>query len=178
MEHLDFSLSPVVLYALITGATLPLYLLGITRLSATAGHYALQFLASFLVVLVLWGGASFLWPGVDKLVLADILVALMFLGGAGLFYLEVWGLLSRGYTLALLVTLLKAGGSLTEDDLTRNYRGGEGLAWVMRHRLSGLIGVGLVKNKAGVIILTPFPGAPVAWLYKASIAVLGLRRTG
>ena len=132
MGSLDFSLSPVLLNAFFAVPALPLYLLVITRLPGTVGRNALQFLISFLVMVLLWAGASFLWPGAEKLTPPDIIVAIMTLVGAGLFYLEIWGLLSRGYTLGLLLTLLKAGRPLSEEELAHNYRNGEGLSWIMR----------------------------------------------
>jgi len=48
----------------------------------------------------------------------------------------------------------------------------------MGHRLSGLIGAGLVQERDGMVTLTPALGVPMAWLYKLSLAVLGLKRTG
>lgn len=178
MGHLDFSLSSVVLYALMAGAALPLYLLATARLPVFAGRNALQFLISVLVMMTFWLGVSFLWPGSSNPAPADMLVALMILAGATLLYLEAWALLSRGYTLGLLLTLLQAGRPLTGDELAHSYRGGDGLSWIMKHRLSGLVGAGLVKNKEGMITLTVFPGVFVAWLYKVGIAILGLHRTG
>ena len=100
------------------------------------------------------------------------------LGAALLFYLEVWSLLSRGYTLGLLLTLYRAGGSLDDDELARRYRGGEGLSWIMRHRLAALVQSGLVQQEDGVIRLTPALGVSVVWLYKVSTAMLGLRPKG
>lgn len=178
MGPLDFSLPPVSLYALVAGGGLPVYLLAATRLPFTTGRNALQFLLSCLVMAVLWLCALFLWPGADTLYFGEIIVALIILAGASLFYLELWSLLSRGYTLGLLLTLLKADRPLAEDELARLYRGGEGLVWIMRHRLSGLVRAGLVKHQEDTLTLTVFPGVLVAWLYKISIATLGLRCTG
>ncbi|HVS26501.1 MAG TPA: hypothetical protein VHE58_04290 [Burkholderiales bacterium] len=178
MHHLDFSLSPVMLYALIAGTALPLYLLIIVRLPIVAERNAVQFLIGILVMIAFWGGAFLLWPGAGKATFGDIVAALMILCGLGLFYLEAWALLSRGYTLGLLLTLLKADRPLTEGELAQRYRGGEGLSWIMQHRLSGLIAAGLIKNQEGVLTLTAFPGVMVAWLYKISIGAIGLQRTG
>jgi len=95
-----------------------------------------------------------------------------------LFYLEVWGLLSRGYTIGVLLTLLNADHPLTETEISSQYRGGEGLDWVMRHRLGGLIAAGLVEQQGDRVALTCIRGRAVARLYEVSITVLGLRRTG
>ena len=166
------------LYALIAGTALPLYLLIIARLPVVAGRNAVQFLVGIFVMFALWGGTTLLWPGAVEPVFGDIAAAFMILCGSGLFYLEAWGLLSRGYTLGLLLTLLKAGRPLTEGELAQRYRCGEGLSWIMQHRLSGLISAGLIKNQEGVLTLTVFPGVMVARLYKISMAALGLQRTG
>lgn len=178
IDSLDFSLTPTVLYALAVGAALPIYVAVIARLAPLGGHNALQFLLGSVAMIVLWIGLVFGWPGARSPGPAEICTGLMILGAGWLFYLEVWALLSRGYTLGLLVTLYRAGRPLGEDELARSYRGGRGLAWIMEHRVSGLLGAGLVRKKGGMVALTPLLGAAVAWLYKGSIVVLGLRRTG
>ena len=107
----------------------------------------------------------------------DLVVALMILGGASLFYLEAWALLSRGYTLGLLLTLHRATHPLRDSELAALYRGGAGLSWIMRHRLAGLISAGLVSIEGGQVVLSR-TGMFVATVGKYSIVVLGLRKTG
>ena len=177
MGGLDFSLTPSILCALVVGCALPIYLAVIARVPMLSGRNALQFLCGLLVMMVLWIGLVALWPG-PRPDFAELCTGLMLLGAGSLFYLEVWGLLSRGYTLGLLLTLYRADRPLTEDELAQGYRGDNGLSWIMRHRLAGLVGAGLVREQGRVLTLTPILGVPVAWLYKVSILALGLRRTG
>jgi hypothetical protein len=47
----------------------------------------------------------------------------------------------------------------------------------MRHRLGGLLSTRLVRRKDDRIVLTP-AGALIGVLYRAAIAVLGLKVTG
>ena len=175
---IDFSLPPPILGALLVGGALPIYLAVIARVPSLSGRNALQFLCGILVMMVLWIGLVALWPGPRPLGFADLCTGLMILGAGSLFYLEVWGLLSRGYTLGLLLTLYRADRPLPEDELAQGYRGGSGLSWIMRHRLAGLVGAGLVRERGPMLTLTPARGVAVAWLYKASVSLLGLRRTG
>lgn len=175
---LDFSLAPTLLFALLVGAALPISLAIVARVSALSGRNALQFLMAFLVMIALWIALVVGWRGWKPLDLAEICVGLMILGAESLLYLNVWGLLSRGYTLGLVLTLYRAERPLNEEELARSYRGGQGLSWIMGHRLSGLIGAGLVQERDGMVTLTPSLGVPMAWLYKLSLAVLGLKRTG
>ena len=177
IDWLDFSLTPTVLYALAAGAALPMYLALIARLPRFAGRNALQFLLGCLVMVVLWIGLV-LWSGPRSPGRAEVCVGLMILAAEALFYLEVWSLLSRGYTLGLLVTLHRVHRPLDEEELARSYRGGSGLSWIMEHRVSGLIAAGLVREEGGMVVLTPVLGVAAARLYKFSISVLGLRRTG
>jgi hypothetical protein len=175
---LDLSLAPSLLWALVVGCALPIYLAIVARLPPLAGRNALQFLCGLLVMMGLWVGLVALWPGARPLGVAELCAGLMILGAGSLFYLEIWGLLSRGYTLGLLLTLYRADRPLTEDELAQGYRGGGGLSWIMRHRLAGLVGAGFVREQGRVLSLTPAFGVAVAWLYKVSILALGLRRTG
>lgn len=177
MGGLDFSVTPVVLQALVVGAALPFYLSVIARLPPFFGRNALQFVLAAVVMIVLWIGLVVFGAGRVPTDPTEICTGALILGAGSLFYLEIWALLSRGYTLGLLLTLFRAEGPLNEEELARFYRGGEGLRWIMRHRLSGLAGARLIREEAGLVTLTPF-GVLVGRLYKLSITGLGLRRTG
>jgi hypothetical protein len=177
MGTIDFTLASPVLCAIVAALLLPAVLLAATRLSGLRGHNAAQFAGGALAIWLLWGGSS-LAALARSQSLADIASGAMILTVATLFYLEVWALLSRGYTLGLLLTLLGAGRPLREDELAREYRGGGGLSWIMRHRVAGLVATRLVASDGDRIALTRWRGLPVAWCYKISIAVLGLKRTG
>jgi hypothetical protein len=173
IANLDFSLTFPMLSALLVAAAMPVTMAVIARLPWLSARQALQFLVGSLATIAGWGGLLVVHSA--PLDFADTVVGVMILGAALLFYLEVWSLLARGYTLGLLLTLYRAGGAMEQDELARHYRGGEGLSWIMRHRLSGLVSTGLVRRDQDVITLTPALGVPVAWLFKVSLAVLGLR---
>jgi len=63
-------------------------------------------------------------------------------------------------------------------ELTRHYRRGEGLDWIMRHRIAGLEAARLVRQVGPRLVLTARLGWAVAWIYRLTIAVLGLKTTG
>ena len=173
---LDFSLSPPVHIALLTGLFMPLYLALIARVPALYGRNAIQFLIAFCMLISFWSGFVF-WDSVNWDFI-EIVTGFMILGSATLFYLEIWALLSRGYTLGLLLTLHRAKTPLSESELAEGYRGGEGVSWIMKHRLSGLKAARLVQIRDQHIILTPTLGALVALSYKIILGALGLRKTG
>jgi hypothetical protein len=177
MGTIDFTLAGPVLCAIIAALLLPAALLATTRLPGLRGRNATQFTVSALAIWLLWGVSSLAALGGDR-PLAGIASGAMILTVATLFYLEIWALLSRGYTLGLLLTLLGAGRPLLEEELAGSYRGGGGLSWIMRHRVAGLVGARLVASDGDRIALTRWRGVPMAWCYKVSIAVLGLKRTG
>ena len=178
MGHLDFAMPNALLAALIIGALQPLYLLAITRLPIAAERNAIQFLLSCGATLLLWVLAILVIPALRDSSLPDLALGLMALGGGMLVYLEVWGLMSRGYTLGILLTLYNARAPLTEADISRLYRDGEGLEWIMRHRVGGLIAAGVVERRDDDLVLTAGRGRAVARLYKLSTSALGMRRTG
>ncbi len=86
--------------------------------------------------------------------------------------------MTRGYTLGILLTLLNEDRPLGADEIFTAYRGGEGLGWIMRHRLGGLGAAGLLRKDGNQLILTPGRGMLVVRLYRVCIATLGLRKTG
>lgn len=171
----DFSVSPPVYFALLSVLCLPAFLALAARVPALLGRNALQFLLAFCATVLGWGLA--LLAIRSPIGATDVTVALMILGCVSMFYLEVWALLSRGYTLGLLLTLYDAGKALDEKSLAAGYRGGDGTAWIMSHRLSGLEGAGLVSIRGERISLKP-SGVTIAWAYKLLLSILGLRKTG
>jgi hypothetical protein len=156
--------------------TQPVYLLILTRVPGLKGRNASQFALSNLATLGLWIGSLIVFNG--PVTAMDIVIGTMILVSAGLAYLEAWALLSRGYTLGLLLTLLQAEKPLTDTELSCRYRSGDGLAWIMHHRVGGLVDAGLVRREGERLTLAPIRGALIASMYKLCITVLGLRRTG
>jgi hypothetical protein len=177
MMVVDYSLSICGFLALALGIAMPGFLFVAARLPMLARRNALQFLVAFFLMLGSWLAAVFIAPLNDPVPLLEWVVGLAILGSASLLYLEVWALLSRGYTLGLLLTLFAAKKPLNESDLARKYHGGDGLDWIMKHRLSGLAGPRLVTIREGVVSLS-LAGIIIGRLYKISVAVLGLRKTG
>jgi hypothetical protein len=175
VSRLDFSIAAPVISALIIGLLQPIFLLILARVPRLARHNARQFIVSSIVTFSLW--LSFIVLSDSAMAADDILVGAMILISAEIFYLEIWALLSRGYTIGLVLTLLASERPLTSAELASRYRDGDSLSWIMQHRLGGLIGAGLVSRGAENVTLTP-TGSIIAWIYKVCITVLGLRRTG
>jgi hypothetical protein len=177
MISLDFTMPGAVTAAFAVSIGLPVCLLLVARLPTLAGRNALQFLISVTIAIAAWVGVLLLFPAARPTSAIEIIIGAMAIGSATLIYLEMWALLSRGYTLALMVTMHQFGGLLTAAELARHYRGGEGLEWIMRHRLFGLEAAGMVQRTGDKLVLTPL-GLLAAWSYRAAIALLGLRTTG
>jgi hypothetical protein len=178
MPALDFTMPGAVAAAFVAALSLPIFLLLAVRLPFLAGRNGLQFTASVAVTVGAWIVALLVVPGARPAGSAEIIVGIFLLATAVLVYLEIWSLMSRGYTLSLMLTIHHAGRPLPAAELARRYRGGEGLAWIMRHRLAGLEAAGLVRHQDDHLVLTPWLGRAVAWGYRLIIAVLGLKATG
>ena len=176
IARIDFSLTPGVLSALLAGLAFPVCLAIAARVPGLCRRNALQFLAALTVMAGFWVVlvVAPIYEAPSRM--PDLCTGLMLLVSGALLHLEAWALLSRGYTLGLLVTLYRSGRPLTGPELARRYRGGEGLAWIMRHRMAGLQSAHLVREDERLLTLTPF-GTLVARLFGATLAVLGLERT-
>jgi hypothetical protein len=173
--NLDFAVSSPILYALAVLALQPVFLLALTRSKAIRGRNAAQFALSFATVILVWAS---LMAASGRAANEELVAGLMMLAAGEIFYLEIWALLSRGYTLGILTTLLVAGRPLEDVEVAARYRAGDGLAWIMEHRLRGLIAAGLVSKRGDLLVLSPLLGVATARLYRFSVRVLGLRRTG
>lgn len=175
---LDFSITPPLVAALAFAVLNPVWLAALARLPVLRGRNPLQFLLSTSVSLAGWAAYLCYAMRAQPIAGSDLLLGAMAMAAATLVYLEVWALLSRGYTLSLLLALLRAGGAMPAGALAQVYRGGEGLNWVFAHRLSGLVGAGLVERRNGMLAVKAPLGPAVAVAYRACIAFLGLKRTG
>jgi hypothetical protein len=175
---IDLTMPVAVMAALCSSILQPLYLLGTKHIRFLANRHGLRFLASAVTTFIFWSGTILIVPAFAPSTWLDIIIGAAVISGLMLFYLEIWGLLTRGYTLGILLTLLRANRPLEAREISNSYRGGEGLEWIMRHRLAGLSATGLISVHDGKILLTPLRGVPIARIYAFCIAVLGLRRTG
>ena len=170
----DLSVPHAVLAALANVLLFPVYLWASSFIRPMADRHASRFLAAALASGAGWA-ASALAAGLSG---PDLAVGFCVLAGGVLFYLQVWGLLTRGYTLGILLTLLRVNRPMTAEEVAAGYRGGSGLQWIMHHRLAGLTGAGMLRREGDALVLGSLRGVAVARLYRMCVSVLGLRRTG
>src|SRR5262245_34134254 len=104
--HLDFTAGPAIVAALVAAALTPAVLALLARLPRLRARNALQFLATSVIVVVLWV-IGLCVPGLRASSAAELATSFMILASALIVYLEIWALLSRGYTLGLLLTLFR-----------------------------------------------------------------------
>ncbi len=102
MPSLDFTMPATVAAPLAVSLSLPIYLLLVVRIPSLAGRNALQFLVSVLITIAVWTGALVFIPAARPISVADIVMETMIVCIVTLVYLEIWALLSRGYTLTLI----------------------------------------------------------------------------
>jgi hypothetical protein len=174
---IDFALSLPLYGAVVTVVIVPVILAMLARVRFFRGHNTLQFTVTSIVTFLLWYGFLFV-IGVGAITLTDLALGHMLLIGALLFYMEVWALLSTGYTLAILSVLLNYDRPVSVEEIIRNYRQGEGLEWVARSRLTRLAGAGLLALEDGSVTLTEPRGVLIAHIYRICVRFLGLSRTG
>lgn len=174
---IDLAMPPAIAIALANALLFPAWLAGTARLRALQERHALRFLVSAIVMALAWlvSMAALAPAGLTPM---DAVVGLCVVLGALLFYLEVWALMTRGYTLGILLTLLKTGRPLSAQEIFDGYRDGDGLGWIMSHRLGGLCASGFIARSGDRLTLAPGRGVFIARLHRLCVAVLGLRRTG
>jgi hypothetical protein len=132
---------------------------------ATGTKGASAWLASFLAILPLLAITHLLTPPDLGILPRDFQIPLlavdlafcMFLYAAGFFggLLQLYNLADRGFSLRILIDILHApSGAMMRDDVFSGYGGGQGVAWMYRKRIDGMIATGLVIAEAGRLILT------------------------
>ena len=167
---------PTVL-AFASGAALPAYLLLLTR-CGLARDPARKLIAGGAASVVVWGVLVAAVPGAAANMSGlDLLNGLCALGAFFIGFGLIWGVMTRGYTFAMLVEFHRAGGPLTEEALAAAYSGGRGLSWLFEKRLGGIHRLGLIVRDGGDVALTP-AGRFVAFGSRVALRVLGLKRFG
>jgi hypothetical protein len=175
---IDFTISQPVYVAIISIVLFPFILVLVSKMKTLFGRNALQFFLAFLVTTVGWLISLVYLLFQATLYGAESYCVSFFLYcSALLVYLEIWALLSRGYTIGLLLTFYKSNSPLDAIELAKLYRGGEGLDWLIKHRFSGLISAKMIQLKDHQVVLSP-RGVLVAFLYKLSVMFFGLRYSG
>jgi hypothetical protein len=174
MGFADLSVPHAILVALVNVLLFPVYLWASSFIQPLADRHASRFLVAALCSGAGWAANALLTGQAGT----DLAAGFCVVAGGVLFYLQVWGLLTRGYTLGILLTLLRVNRPMTADEVATGYRGGSGLQWIMHHRLGGLTGAGMLKRNGDTLVLGSMRGVAVARVYRACVSVLGLRRTG
>src|SRR5258707_12977597 len=146
--RLDFTAGPAVVVALIAAALFPAVVGAVSTMPRLRGRNGLQFLASSVIVVAL-GAIALCFPAMRASSVAELATSFMILASALIIYLEIWALLSRGYTLGLLLTLFRGEHPMSDAQLAASYRQGEGVGWIMRHRLGGVLSAGPVRRQGG-----------------------------
>jgi len=174
---LNFSLSSAEAIAFLSVLLFPMALIIIARILFFKDRNALQFFVTTISIFCFWVG-GIIYTYFNGTSLNEILSSFMIFFTSLLVYLEIWALLSRGYTLGILLTLSKSSTPLNDKNLAQAYRQGEGLQWLIQHRFSGLFSAKLLFQEKNKICLTPFFGNCTVKIYKLFILMFNLKKTG
>lgn len=175
IRELEFEITAPLICAAIVVLMQPAVLAGLARISQVKNSNAAKFALSSVVTFLLW--LIFVLATAETINVSEFLVGAMALITAEIFYLEVWALITGGYTLTLLLTLLNSEQPLNAAEIANRYHGGDNLSWILQHRLGKLIDTRLVRRDRELVILTN-KGTIIARLYEIAIAILGLRTSG
>ena len=102
---------------------------------------------------------------------------LAFLISVCIFILGFWGLLTRGFSVAMLLSLEKNDGAETET-LHSGYANGMGLHWFLEKRLAGMRAIGVVVESEGSVKITPILGILALQSYRLFKKLFKLQQYG
>ena len=160
-----------IIWALSLGALFSYFLLvsKYSRLNVSG-----RYIASAVIVIIFYGLLCFFNSSNPAVILSGLLLLLSIL----IFILGLWGLLTRGYTVALLVTLYSLGGKSTITELENTYSGGRGLKWLTTKRLNGLSNAKMIRIEKSQITIRKPLGLLIIKLYKTFQQVFQLKGYG
>lgn len=85
-----------------------------------------------------------------------------FFGGV----LQLYNLADRGFSLRILIDAMESPATGDIDRMMANYSRGQGISWMYRKRMDGLLAGGIVTVSGGAVALTP-KGTRAAALFSA-----------
>src|SRR5438445_8716293 len=98
INGIDFSVDYPAKVSLVTCALFPIILMILARIPSLSSRNALQFLWSYVITTIAWIGALGFFVQTAMLIhLESLCISFFLYNGIMLGYLEIWGLLSRGY---------------------------------------------------------------------------------
>jgi hypothetical protein len=127
----------------------------------SAKQMTLIFFSCLIVSLLVWlktpvdlgflAQSLLVYPAWLDLSLMLFFFSAAFFGGL----LQLYNLADRGFSLRILIDIEEAGISpISADWVMTNYGSGQGLAWMYRKRIEGLLEANLVRPKARMLVLT------------------------
>lgn len=165
--------APEVQWAIVLGMAAPFVLLLSRWLPLGVAN---RFNATAAIVLGLYALACLFGSG--KGGATAVIAGAALLVSALIFILGFWGVLTRGYSVALLVALDRLGGCAAIDELANAYSGGRGLRWLADKRLGGLAAARVVAMEGGQVAITESVGRLVLRCYAVFQACFRLKDYG
>ena len=162
--------------ALISGGAMAAHLIAgrlarLARLDREQTHLA-------TLALIVCGGLAAAWNQADGQALITRAGAIGWFVSAMIVYAELRSLLSRGYSLCVLVDILHAQRRPSMAELADSYGRGLGLSGMMAKRIASLASLRLVQSRDGMVgPLTPL-GRSLARFGRAFRRVLRLELVG
>jgi hypothetical protein len=137
--------------ALIAGALMPLYLLGLARALPTRLAPGARLRCAVVVMAAVWLALLVVQGDLPPQSGLEFLAGLLVLAVAAIAGFIIWSLLAWGFTLAMLVALKRAARPLTIDGWIAALCGEERGDAFARNRLTVLIGFGLARLHDGKV---------------------------
>jgi len=157
-------------------ALLPVPLLiGLGKISI-AKEASRRFLLACIATLAIYGIILALLVG-PTISIQQAVLGVGAIGVSPIVTLGLWGVLTRGYSLSLLLTLLELNGTGTRFDIERSYSGGRGLRWLMRKRLLSLERTHAITIRKDAVWLRS-EGKALLSIYRAGLKMFSLKQFG
>ena len=167
--------------ALVVGVLFPAPLWLTRFIPGIAGNPSLRYLAACGLAVAAWIGLLGLGPagaGLSFVSPLHLVNGLLVLLAAFVISLGLWGLLTRGCSISILLALSTLPGRTTAEALGALYSGGRGLDWLTRKRVNSLTGAGLATSDGHTLRVAVPRGSFILRLHALIAAALGLKSIG
>jgi hypothetical protein len=166
--------------AFLVGLLFPAFLLVTRPIAPIAGNASLRYAAGCLLAAASWTALIVLLglartPGPEKLHLVNGALVLL---SSFVVYLGLWGLLTRGCSISMLLALARLPTETDAQALDAAYANGRGLRWLTDKRINSLAGAGFASCDGDQVRVTRPRGALAAAFCTLIVRAIGLKNFG
>ena len=163
--------------SIVLSVTIPITHLFLIHLIRREGWHVKLMFMSFIAYMILDLTIKYILYSQENNFILHILVSISSTTFINLFYLEVFSMVARGFSMRI-ITDIYLNSNLDIEGICREYAEGKGIKWLLEKRLNGIEGLDLIVHEGQNIRLSSKKAIFLALFSKKFKKILNLGKGG